>query len=208
LPPAPADLERDTGLAGYPITLGDGNSWRVPLLRRWDNHSLTHVCALPQSIQRRPMGGKGSFVPTVRPEFAELHAIADSIFERFLANATISTDELFTRVAELLAVNYRVGPEEVELLGLLTPESALGCLQLAIDAPGMRRCGEAMARAGICTRQTPRPREEKDFTAETQSPQSSEGKISSSPGSPSVASEEAKTLAAAAAPAEDGGGPG
>jgi hypothetical protein len=160
LPPGPADLERETGLDGYPLRVADGNQWRIPLLRKWDPRRLGHVCALPQAISAKTVAGKASFVPTVKAEFAALDAMADTIFDGFVDQKQISIDQLFTRAAELLAVNYRVGAAEVDLLGLLTVDLALTALGLAIDTPGLRAHGKQLSHQGLTPRQTARPLEE------------------------------------------------
>jgi hypothetical protein len=160
LPPAPADLERDAGVAGYMLNLSDGNPWRIPLLRKWDESKLAHVAALPQAIGGELVEGKYKFASRVKAEFSELDAISETIFPAFVEKKRFPVDELFELTAKLLAVNYRVGIEEIILLGLLTEEMALAALGLAIDSPGMRRCGEKIARAGLIARQTQPPKDE------------------------------------------------
>jgi len=160
LPPGPADLEREDGVGGYMITLADGNEWRIPLIRKWDPQKLAHVHSLPEAIQGEKgakAGGKYRFRSKVRPEFAELDGKAIPIFKALCQQATIEIDELFEQAAELLAVNYRLGVEEVALLGLFTVELAMKALGLAIDTPGMRSCGRSLASKGLVARQTARP---------------------------------------------------
>ena len=160
-PPRPADLERESGVAGYDLKLADGNVWRVPLVRRWDAQQLEHVAALPEAITGEAAGGRYRFVTRVRPEFAEIDAIGESLFSAFNTRATTTIEDLFDLASRLLAVNYRLGPEEAMLLGLFTVETAMECLRLAIDTPAMRACGKRIARQGIVPRQTARPRAER-----------------------------------------------
>lgn len=162
LPPGPADLERAVGVAGYSLTLADGNDWRIPLIRRWDPNTLAHVATLPSAIAGELVNGKHKFVSAVKPQYAALDAKAESIYAGFLDKHTISIDQLMHDASELLALNYRVGVEEVALLGLLTEPLALKLLGLAIDTPGLRACGEAIAQSGLIPRQTPIPHDPVD----------------------------------------------
>ena len=135
-PPGPDDLERDVGLAGYRQVLGDGNAWRVPLVHRWDAASERHVPAVPSSLQI----SAGKIGRRIRPEYAAVDAIALRTFEAFYAKKSFPAEELFADAAALLAVNYRIGIAEINLLGLIQDETALTHLLAAsIDSPALER---------------------------------------------------------------------
>ena len=135
-PPGPDDLERDVGLAGYRQVLGDGNAWRVPLVHRWDAASERHVPAVPSSLQI--CGGK--IGRRIRPEYAAVDAIAARTFEAFYLGKSFPAEALFADAAALLAVNYRLGMPEINLLGLIQDETALiHLLAASIDCPALER---------------------------------------------------------------------
>lgn len=166
LPPGPADLERAYGVAGYAIELGDGEQWRVPLVKRWDPQQLAHVSALPSSIAGDLVDGKYKFASKVRPEYMSIDQKADSFFPAFLSGKTISIDQLIHDAAELLAVNYRLGVEEIMLLGLLNEETALTIMGLSIDTPGIRQCNARLAQQGVVARETSEPAEDSPAPAQ------------------------------------------
>lgn len=144
LPPGPADLVREFGFQGHEIELAE-NKWRIPLLRRWHAQRCDHVTALPKCI--RPVNGK--LVETVSPKYQHFDDIAESIWQSFLKQETVSIEVLFKNCAALLAINYRMGAEEVALLGLLDHESGLRLMGLSIDVPVIEMHANAVAQDGI-----------------------------------------------------------
>ena len=145
--PRPEDLVREVGFSGYDITLVDGAEWRVPLLRRWNSAICGHVSALPKSM--RPVDGRMREV--VSPRYAAHDAVAERIWQSFLKEETVSLDQIFINCAELLAMNYRIGAEEVVALGLLDGETAKSLMGLAIDLPSIHARAMEMASEGIET---------------------------------------------------------
>lgn len=144
--PGPKDLARDIGFDGYHLKLVDGNMWKVPLLRRWIAANCTHVSALPKCL--RPIPGKG-IVETVNPKYAEHDAIAERIWQSFLANETVKLETLYADCTALLAMNYRAGIEEVSMLGLLDGEIGLALLSAVIDVPSIQAHSASIEDHGI-----------------------------------------------------------
>ena len=145
LRPGPCDLVREVGLSGYELVLGDGQIWRVPLLRRWNPERCEHVSALPKSM--RPVSGKIREVVT--PQYRKQDEIAGQIWDSFLKEEAISLDELFNRASALLAMNYRLRSEEAALLGLFDSDTALRVLLHAIDIPSIEAHRERISADGL-----------------------------------------------------------
>lgn len=143
--PGAQDLVREWNIVGYQIRLADGAEWIVPLLRRWNRERCEHVSALPKCI--RPVNGRMREV--VVPRYEAHDAIAENIWQSFMQEKSFTLDEIFANCANLLAVNYRVGPEEIALLGLLEKETALAAMGLAIDLPSFREHAAEIAFDGL-----------------------------------------------------------
>lgn len=147
--PKPQDLAREVGISGYDTQLGDGNEWRVPLLRRWDMDRMAHVVNLPHALGPVMTNGKRTFASRVRPEFSAVDALGARLLESFVEERTVPMDELFADAAALLAVNYRVGIEECGLLGLFDEAGALRVAIRAIDGPALQAAAQAAAQEGL-----------------------------------------------------------
>lgn len=147
LPPGPMDMVREFGFAGYEVLLGDDALWRVPLLRRWNRELCQHVSALPKCMR----SVDGQIRETVNPKYEIHDEIAEQIWNSFLVEEALTLEQLFTKCAALLAINYRVGPEELSLLGLLDEPIALKMLGLSIDLPGITAHRDAIMFDGIQT---------------------------------------------------------
>lgn len=146
LNPCPEDLVREVGIGGYDLALDDGCVWRVPLIRRWDREQMAHCSNLPRSL----MPKNGRFVQEIRPEYQEADGLAEKIFASFVAGRTVGIDEWYPDAAGLLAVNYRLGMEEVGLLGLFAePSTGLRVTGLSIDVDAITAQASEVAVAGL-----------------------------------------------------------
>lgn len=125
--PKPNDLEREIGIQGYYVTLKDQNNWRIPLLKRWSKDHFEN--ALPESY--RFING----VPRmcVQPRFEPLENIAQAILKIIVEGNKTDVVTLMHICSELLSVNYRLGMEEISLLGLLDNENGVSILRSALD---------------------------------------------------------------------------
>jgi len=137
-----SDLARVEQLDGHSVRLEDGSDWLIPVAR-----SFVNGCVLPQSLA---LGPDGSVVTEVLPRYVAFSKRAESIWENFIADCktqsgepveTVEPSESFTVAdyfniaVEALALNYRVGPQEVSLLRLLTTANVLRIAQAIIDVP-------------------------------------------------------------------------
>ncbi len=136
--PAPEDLTREIIITGPTMHLSDGKAWRLPTIHRWDESALEHVANLPKHI-RPKLDGSGALEKVVRAEFQAADLIARELFAGFVASRTLPADEAFAKAARVLALNYRVGPEELGLLGVLNEVNIFQILAEAIDVPAISR---------------------------------------------------------------------
>ena len=150
LPPGPEDLVREIGLDGYEKCLGDGNHWRIPRLLRWDSQKLEHEPAVPRQIQRNVReDGSLKYALDVPSEFKALVEIAKRSWEDHVHERTVSIERLFEDAAAVLAANYRLGPAEVGLLGLIDPAKAQEILGACFDLPVIVAQIDEEKRAGL-----------------------------------------------------------
>ncbi len=131
-PPKPDEMTRKRKTRGYDITLGDGNSWHVPVIRRCDDSTM-----LPQSFKR---GATGKLETEVR------HASRDH-WEAFREAAAwviggMESEKMPQDVAvELsvlaLSINYRFGWNEQNAMGIVGSDNYLFVLAAAVDIPAL-----------------------------------------------------------------------
>jgi hypothetical protein len=150
LTPGPGDLEREVGLDGPMLALADGAEWRVPLLRRWDSERQVLAATLPQAMRAVPGGG---VTFETRPEYREVDALAGEVFEAFLAGATMPLDKVLGWAATALAANYRLGVEEVGLMGLFDAPLAVAVLREALDVASLDAYAAHVGGQGVVYRE-------------------------------------------------------
>lgn len=126
-PPGPASLLRDDALPGADVVMGDGQKWRIPIVRRWSDEDERTYCQLPQQVRKTAAG----WMPAgVMREHRALWEISNRYFNSWLDavlgaeqeggdQAELDFDEHFEYAASLIARNYRLGPWAVSELGLL-----------------------------------------------------------------------------------------
>ena len=149
--PGPAELlrNRNETVDGYPVTLGDGNEWTVPLARVFPAGTR-----LPESLG---IGPDGAVVRAILPKYIAASRDAERIFDCIRDDygilpddvdrpAPIEDDEAFHLAAAALAINYRIGPVEASALGLLTTNNTSTVLMAFCDMPGFLNAREADAK--------------------------------------------------------------
>lgn len=141
--PTPDELQRSTIQSGYRYAFTGLHEWIVPIARTWaDNEKpkewLDSTCLLESCLE---FNGQ-DFQPTgVVPRLAELWAIAEASFRLLTNNATATDKEALFGTREALTairalqVNYRLGPCEASLLGLVTDRFARIVFELINDLP-------------------------------------------------------------------------
>lgn len=141
-PPTPTDMVRRQPLPGVSVLLADGHAYQVPIARRFAEFEgrLLGVCGLPQSLARDSAGVWVPSGPIAR--YARLWdllqgylAAREEALAKADADGVIYFD--FPPINELaigiLGINYRIGPDELEALGLWTQEARTQILRIALD---------------------------------------------------------------------------
>ncbi len=113
-PPQPCDLERPKMISGDSVTLGDGNSWVVPQAVQWPEKATRFPAVL------RLRDGRWQRDPVAR--YRGLCELAEILLGEIADDGTVKRDDswLIEQCAEILGVNYRIGPIECSVLGLFT----------------------------------------------------------------------------------------
>lgn len=154
-PPGPEDLVRPgADRDGYAVPLADGRRWIVPLARTAsDAEGGVMACCLPRRME---LDEEGRLVPgEVVGRVAGLERIAARYVELLEAAtagpAGAQADDLWA--IEVLGHNYRLGPVEVVMLGLLEwgGREALLVLGALVDLPGWTALQKKRASAGTST---------------------------------------------------------
>lgn len=123
-PPTPQGLLRPRVVSGYDHQLGDENWWTCPVIR-WPGN----IPNLPQSWSMT----NGQLDETILPEFVEPWEMSAEIFDIFSGLREIEKREAFQYATKCLALNYRLGPVEVSMLGLLTSDNYWHVVKASID---------------------------------------------------------------------------
>lgn len=151
-PPVPADLERADGIPGHDVVLGDGQTWRVPVLINWDGKS-----AVPE---RLGLDEEGEWTSEPLDRYRDVLSFARRIWSLIARhNDLVDGDDVVPeltdteakdRAVQMLAVNYRIARVEVARLGLfITSETGTleKLLEACVDIPMADRIVAALADA-------------------------------------------------------------
>ena len=122
-PLKPGDVARnDMPGRSYPIKLEDGNEWLIPVAR-W----LPHLWGMDDE-------GKSRRVPA--PAYVEFCKQAEDVFQEFCRTArgeapTLTADWEF--VCEAMAINYRLAPPIISVLGLVGDSCGATILSATVE---------------------------------------------------------------------------
>jgi hypothetical protein len=146
--PQPEHLERRERLPGHPVRLLDALEWHVPVARAVaDTDSLAFIQNLPAAST---IDDQGLWQPgAVLPAFAGLWELAERWWDAVIGaqlepeegegtetrRAVLQFEELHDGAVRALAANYRLGRDEVALLGLLDARTAAAVLNALVDLP-------------------------------------------------------------------------
>ncbi len=125
----PADYERAESLDGHRVLLADGNEWLIPVARWVDGSS-----PLPRSLKPSPSGGwvEGEVIAQHRDLYEQATRIWDALTEAD-EGEKVTLDDGRGVSALALAANYRIGPAEIGVLGLLTTANEFEILYSLVD---------------------------------------------------------------------------
>jgi hypothetical protein len=143
----PDDLMRTKPLDGHLVELADGRKWLCPLakLHVIEGDQVRWHHAFPRGVRRGrdKKWQSGEVVPRYRRLWQLALAWWDVRLASAPENAEIGQtiqfdfDGLHDAAVECLAANYRLGPDEVCLLGLFDSDSARKILDALIDLPNL-----------------------------------------------------------------------
>jgi hypothetical protein len=143
-PPTPEDLARGDVLKGHPVKLGDGQMWEVPVARYQAGHA-----GFPRRLTWSPEGWKpGDVVDAYK---AIWDGACDFLTQLLSAEANapggqaveFSGSDEVELAARALALNYRVSPAEISMLGLFDTETKADVCLALVDFPSMKKLQEA-----------------------------------------------------------------
>jgi hypothetical protein len=135
----PADIARRDSVAGYPVTLKDGQIWRIPAAQH-----LPH---------RHGLGNDGRYSRQVEDRYADFWQQSEGYAVEFFraldqldllkaarkipAGAedavSFTLEDAWNYCCRALAINYRVTPEIVDFLGLLDDAAMRNVIKATID---------------------------------------------------------------------------
>jgi len=135
-PPSPEGLARESTLPGHLVCLGDGNPWQIPVAR-----FATGEIVLPKALG---LDAAGNFALRPLPEFSYLADGAEKFWQAWSGAAkgemvTIDFEKYWPIAVEALRLNYRVGAQEVSVLGLVTTPNLWDVLKALIDWPTVEK---------------------------------------------------------------------
>ena len=131
--PGPADLAREEIELGTAVRLADGNEWTIPVWR----FSPTVITMSPDRVLKHE--------PLETRKRLEAHMLR--MREVFAADtdAEMDDEELLSRAADILSINYRVSPDpvqEVSILKLITPANFVQIVNAVLDVAFFREIVE------------------------------------------------------------------
>lgn len=142
-PPSEPELRREVQMAGHEVELGDGAFWLVPVAR-----VIVGGSRLPQSLM---LGSKGEVIAEALPQYAAFSAKVEKVWQDFEGELGLKDgDEQLTMTErmqiaiESLGLNYAIGADEVNALGLLTTQNLSKVLAAVIDVPTVMKLMKKM----------------------------------------------------------------
>lgn len=146
--PSPQDLARPEQLRGHWLTLLDERQWLVPVARayteedgdlRWF-HNVPQVLELDDAGRWQPGRVTARYAAlwelACRWDEASMQAVLSATQED-AGPVTVAFDfqDTVDAAVQVLAANYRLGPTEASLLGILAPHLAREILNAVVDLP-------------------------------------------------------------------------
>ena len=135
--PTEKELARQRQMQGHRVKLTDGGEWLIPVARK-----ITGGSALPQ---RLILGANGEVVEQELIEYAAYANAAEKLWNDGQKYAGLQTGEYeLDNTARLrlaydaLGWNYRVGIEEINMLGLVHTENLALIFEAILDQPTLK----------------------------------------------------------------------
>ena len=141
----PEDLLRHKPLDGHWVELPDEKRWLCPIARSHviENRSIRWHHTLPRSVTLGPdhrwrpgeVVGRHRRLWEISLAWWDVRAAVASTNPEIGNTVRFDFEGLHSSAAECLTANYRVGPDEISMLGLFDSESARNILDALIDMP-------------------------------------------------------------------------
>ena len=135
--PTPADLIREEQVSGHKVKI-DGCEWLIPLARMFPEGTR-----LPQTLL---MGPEGTVIQKIIPKYAEFAKKAETLWEDMqillgLAEGEpkLTDAESWLMAGEAFKLNYRIGPDEINALELITTQNIFAIFGAIIDLPTIEK---------------------------------------------------------------------
>jgi len=146
--PGPSELKREQTFGGHEVKLADGNKWIVPVARALDGTT---------PLPRRLRWDGSEWTPSdVLPQYVDLFDKACALWDGLMAaavNPEAETGFTFSQecdvAAHALALNYRVGPAEISILGLFDTQSEIEIAKAIVDWPTFEQIKKNMASENV-----------------------------------------------------------
>lgn len=132
LPPTPADLVRRKTFAGHAVTLADGREWLIPVVRR-PGGSTNLPQRLGWDFATKKFGA--TLDERYRDVWERTAEAVDVFFNREKTGGSITLERACELAVDALRLNYRIGPAEASLLGLLDTTNWEQALGAVVDLP-------------------------------------------------------------------------
>lgn len=140
--PGPADLLRRKTLAGNGLKLADGNTYQIPVALAYTDDGAP-VQLLPGAISMQ--GGR--WMKVLHDEYRALTIQSISLVASLTETGGMGFDPDFA--VKVLALNYRIGPAEVSVLGLFDyPDTPIEIVKAFCDVKGFLEVAKKKASSG------------------------------------------------------------
>jgi hypothetical protein len=137
--PTARTLRRQAVIEGYTVDLGPSGVWAIPLARKFPAGT-----ALPQGL----ILTAGGLTLREKPEFMDFCQKAERLWRQFMrqmewiepdAADDLTTQEEWELAAAALGINYHVGADEINGLGLLDTQTLGQIACKIVDVPALER---------------------------------------------------------------------
>lgn len=146
-PPKPEEMARPQRVRGYALSLGDGNEWAIPVVRR---HDPDHPTLLPCAFTRDAAGRQVETVRNAyRPHWEAFRQAAEWVYGGMPAES-IGREEVVDLAVRAIGINYRFGWQEQNALQVIDSENYLTIVAAAVDLPSFNESMAAQKKMNYC----------------------------------------------------------
>lgn len=135
--PTPENLQKRRIHPGYPLELGDGKTYTIPVVRRPDGSTN-----LPTDMV---FDAAGKLQEPIKPAYTRYWETSAEVCQWFFGGEAIAPDKAraLQLAIEVLGLNYRYGMAEHSALRLIDATNFLAILALSVDLPRVQMEQEA-----------------------------------------------------------------